>query len=447
MIVVFAGPTINPAQHAPHLKCAHLPPVQHGDILTALQLKPDAIAIIDGYFEGAASVWHKEILYALDQNVPVYGCSSMGALRAAELNPFGMVGVGQIFEWYRDGVVEDDDEVAVLHGPAEANYLTISEPMVNIRATLALAQAQGIIDSAYCQALISTAKSTFYKQRSWEHLLTGQRQQSSDGKTDETLIAWIKSNRIDLKKQDALQLFHHLHARFQDSSQQKTGDSPARHIPFADFHFEWTNVWDRAYQLYGPANDTGAGKERHILDELRLDPDTYTRYKRQALLHHLARNPATTQPTAAEVKSALRQFKADNRLSTRKEIGSYMENCGLDESSLTQLLEDAARVTQLQQSTTGLQTGIVNQLKLDGRYTALHQSVCEKQTMLSAAGNIADPPPPQVLAWYFTHKLGTPIPRPLGSHLSKIDLPDSDDFYRLISEDYLYYCLRANNTG
>ena len=43
----------------------------------------------------------------------------MGALRAAELHPFGMVGIGQVYEWYRDGTIDADDEVAVAHGPAE----------------------------------------------------------------------------------------------------------------------------------------------------------------------------------------------------------------------------------------------------------------------------------------------------------------------------------------
>ena len=65
----------------------------------------------------------------------------MGALRAAELHTFGMRGVGRIFEAFRDGEVEDDDEVAVVHGPAELGYLVLSEPMFNIRATLARAEA------------------------------------------------------------------------------------------------------------------------------------------------------------------------------------------------------------------------------------------------------------------------------------------------------------------
>ena len=68
------------------------------------------------------TVWHKEILWAMAQGIHVFGAASIGALRAAELDAFGMRGIGRIYEAFRDGVLEDDDEVAVLHGPEELGY-------------------------------------------------------------------------------------------------------------------------------------------------------------------------------------------------------------------------------------------------------------------------------------------------------------------------------------
>ena len=78
-----------------------------------------AIALVDGVFESVPSVWHHELLDALDAGVAVFGGASMGALRAAELAPHGMVGVGGVLGWYRDGLVRGDDEVALLHGGAK----------------------------------------------------------------------------------------------------------------------------------------------------------------------------------------------------------------------------------------------------------------------------------------------------------------------------------------
>jgi hypothetical protein len=57
---------------------------------------PAAIGVIDGYFEVVPTVWHKEILWAMAQGIHVFGAASIGALRAAELDSFGMRGVGRL---------------------------------------------------------------------------------------------------------------------------------------------------------------------------------------------------------------------------------------------------------------------------------------------------------------------------------------------------------------
>ena len=109
-----------------------MPPARQGDVWRALRLRPRAIALIDGVFEAQPSVWHREILDALDAGVPVLGGASMGALRAAELCGLGMKGAGRIFRWYRDGIVIDDAEVALLHAGAEHAWRALTVPQVNV---------------------------------------------------------------------------------------------------------------------------------------------------------------------------------------------------------------------------------------------------------------------------------------------------------------------------
>ena len=134
--VVFVGPSLAAEAAAELFPVSYRSPAAQGDILKAVRDGARAIGLIDGYFEGVPAVWHKEILFALSSGVHVFGAASMGALRAAELAPFGMCGVGQIFAWYRDGVIDADDEVALIHGPAETSFVSLSEPLVNVRATL-----------------------------------------------------------------------------------------------------------------------------------------------------------------------------------------------------------------------------------------------------------------------------------------------------------------------
>jgi hypothetical protein len=91
---------------------------------------------VDGVFGTAPSVWHKEILDALDHGIAVFGAASLGALRAAELHGFGMEGVGTVFAAYRDGRQTRDDAVLVAHAPAELGFRPLSIALVDAEATL-----------------------------------------------------------------------------------------------------------------------------------------------------------------------------------------------------------------------------------------------------------------------------------------------------------------------
>lgn len=90
--------------------------------------------LLDGYYYTVPSVTHKEILYALDAGVRVVGAASMGALRAVEMAPAGMEGVGWVVERFADGSLEGDDEVAILHGDADSGYQPLTVALVEVRA-------------------------------------------------------------------------------------------------------------------------------------------------------------------------------------------------------------------------------------------------------------------------------------------------------------------------
>ena len=149
--VIFAGPSLPPdARPDLGIDIDWRPPIRQGDLYRAALGRPAVIGVIDGYFEVTPTVWHKEILWAMAHGIHVYGAASIGALRAAELDTLGMKGIGRIYEDFRDGILEDDDEVAVLHGPEELGYPPLTDAMVNIRATLAAATRERIISGRAC---------------------------------------------------------------------------------------------------------------------------------------------------------------------------------------------------------------------------------------------------------------------------------------------------------
>lgn len=100
------------------------PPVERGDVYRCTLEHPKQIVLIDGRFNQVFSVWHKEILFALSEGVRVIGAASMGAIRAAEMWRYGMIGIGEIFEAYRSGAVEDDAWVAMAYDPETFEPLT-----------------------------------------------------------------------------------------------------------------------------------------------------------------------------------------------------------------------------------------------------------------------------------------------------------------------------------
>ncbi len=246
-IYVFTGPTLPAEEASNELAAEYLPPVSEGDVYRVTLKKPVAIGIIDGYFENVPSVWHKEILYALSRGVHVFGASSMGALRAAELAPFGMEGVGAIYQAYLDGHLEDDDEVAVTHGPAELGFPLLSEAMVSIRRTLSDACAANVLTEASRQSLESAAKARHYRERTYGTMISDAAELGVSGEDLERFKSWLPSGRIDQKREDALLMLRTMRDRFK-------GEPPVKQV---HFHFEHTLHWDQATRLSGQGHKPG----------------------------------------------------------------------------------------------------------------------------------------------------------------------------------------------
>jgi hypothetical protein len=82
--------------------------------------------LIDGTFRQTLAVWVKELVFVMVDGVKFIGASSMGALRAAELYRYGAIGIGQIFEAYRNGFIADDAWVAMTYDPI--TYRPLTEP-------------------------------------------------------------------------------------------------------------------------------------------------------------------------------------------------------------------------------------------------------------------------------------------------------------------------------
>ncbi|MFJ3310480.1 TfuA-like protein [Streptomyces sp. NPDC086549] len=162
---MYIGPTLTrsePVLSQPGVRV--WPPVRHGDLFDTAVRDGDTAVIIDGVYHQAPALRHKEILAAMGRGVRVIGAASVGALRAAELDTFGMLGVGAIYTSYAQGEISGDDEVAVGQVP-DGDRESLTWPLVNLRHVLALARAAGIVDVARARWLLAALRGVYYPQR------------------------------------------------------------------------------------------------------------------------------------------------------------------------------------------------------------------------------------------------------------------------------------------
>ncbi len=266
-MIVFAGPSLAGEDLSGFSGVTIRPPAKQGDVYLASLENPRAIGIVDGYFEGVPSVWHKEVLWALSQGIAVLGAASMGALRAAELDCYGMIGVGEIYRAYRDGGLEDDDEVALVHGPEEVGYVSLSEAMVNVRATCAAAVQAGVVSPEQSTQIVETAKAAYYKDRTWETIFAGVPASLLDHDTRSAIAGWVANNKVDQKRRDALALLHRM----------ASGDIAATGEPrFREFRFEHTALWQRNTVSWRQAQEPAA-RDAEIGYRLVSDEQLYWR--------------------------------------------------------------------------------------------------------------------------------------------------------------------------
>jgi hypothetical protein len=444
---VFLGPSLAMREARQRLDAIYLPPVRQGDVYRAVRRwQPRIIGIVDGYFQQVPSIWHKEILWAMKHGVHVIGAASMGALRAAELESFGMIGVGKIFDAYRcgrlapyDAAFEDDDEVAVIHGPPEVGYLAASEAMVNIRMTLAKAHAEGILTREARDTLVDLAKQRHYPLRSFKLLLERGAGLNVPDDEVEALARWLPTGKIDQKAEDAVAMLARIgELRADDPAPLRVG-----------YEFEVTEIWadaTREIDIAGAESSTSLAPD--VIDELRLQGDAYLEARshgleRMSMLAGAAGRDAVSD--SAALRSASDRLRQSQGLYDRADIDAWLAANDLSLEEYDRLIEAEAHIHRHKAELDGaLVPYVMDHLRVRANYGRLADRARRKSAFLATGAMTDDASTPtsetraELVAWYFQQRLGGAIPADLDAYATRQGYSGVGDLVRALVLEFAY---------
>lgn len=449
-VFIFTGPTISPAEASAELKAVYLPPAAEGDVYRVALHRPQAIGIIDGYFQSVPAVRHKEILWAMSCGIHVFGSASTGALRAAELLPFGMEGVGAVFELYRDGILEDDDEVAVAHGPAETGFVSASEAMVNIRQTLRKAERLGVISAELRVTLEKIGKELFYPDRNYSTMLRYALENGLSQAELTRLQQWLPNNRVNQKREDALLMLRVIRDKLEQGLRRKT----------VSYSLEQTVMWQSAQRQAGELrfDSNGLGDSvtlESLLDELRLEGPKYKEHRNEALRRFFALREAERlrlNVDAQHKKATEAEFRQERDLVDNAALKHWMTNNDLSCHQFDTLMIDEARVRWVQKLTdVAARNCLPEQLRLSGDYPRLASRAAHKHGLLHSM-QMRTPRLESVgltygelFQWYFEKVLGHTVPADVDQYARDLGFANPDGFRRAVLKEYLYQRYERRN--
>jgi hypothetical protein len=401
-VYVFIGPTISPEEAGKWLNAVYLPPVAQGDIISLLRKQPKIIGIIDGYFDQVPAVWHKEILLALSQGVQVVGGASMGALRAAELYSFGMVGVGEIFERYRDGKIEADDEVAVYHSSGEYGYLKANEPLVNIRKTLELACENAVISAATLKSLIAASRNTHYYQRSYDSLLRWGIEAGLPREEILKLEKYLPDHKVDLKKRDAIKVLEYI-AGLEGTNMQLDANFQLQHTEYLE------QLIDKDQSLREV--DGFQMTFEMLANYARLECDDFLGLRDRSIANMQILEYAQRlglSITETEHCQGIEDFCKSMNLDAGKDASEWARRNDLSEKEFGQFIDEWALIRKVKREYLQPDNrALIRQIRLDGGYESMIQAAAEKEKAVSSGINSSELDGvgiEELIAYYAQHK-------------------------------------------
>jgi hypothetical protein len=449
--VVFLGPSLPHSEaHEIVPSAILLPPAEQGDLLrAATEHRADIIALVDGTFHNTLSVWHNEIVFLLSQGVRIIGSSSMGALRCAETEVYGAIGIGDIFQRYRSGALTADDEVALLHAPSELDFKPLTLALVNIRASLAAAVAAGRIEQPAADAVIEIARSVYYPDRTVENI--GHVCLNSGLSNDVVAAAKqaLSVSHVDQKREDARELLLYLRGVL---------DGSVVLPPRIYFKFNRSSVFET---LYRHDRRITANGRQIVLNQVRqhasLHSPLFAGIQRTALDRSIIVFFASLiglRASSEEIDKQRSAFYEKRKLEQPEKFDEWLRSSGMSKQDLSEYLAEEALCVRMRRwiaTTLGMDRGcglVLKEAGIQGQFAEWASSASEFEELLSAYRlapeyqEIAEADPRRLAAIHCLHT-GVQIAGDATTWAENAGFEDVTELEAAVRDSAIYYDVKA----
>jgi len=238
--------------------------------------------------------------------------------------------------------------------------------MVNIRATLAKARADGVLRAESHDALLRLAKALHYPDRFWTRVLELACAGGIPAGELELFGRWLPGGAVDRKREDALAMLRAM----RDFLAANPGPAQVSYV------FEETLYWEefvRASRETEPASHGTA--DTMVLNQLAADPEGLLRAETAALGWLLASERGRADERSQEAAALLeasREFCSRHGLSDPAGMAEWQRENGCTGEDVERVLEARASVVGTARlAPAALQTALLDYLRWTGDYATL----------------------------------------------------------------------------
>lgn len=294
-----------------------------------------------------------------------------------------MHGVGAVFRLFSTGELQDDDEVALVHTGADDGFRALSEPMVNVRATVQHARDAGILNPPIAQRLIDAAKRLHFSCRTLSNILTEADLPSADAGVAREVF---RIQYVDLKAADARLLLETVRDLV-------TEDSPKPRQMVRSRGFERLYNNERTVRHSGTDISLRSIAAHAALSAPDFDELNFSALNRALLL--VLAEMLQLEPTEPEIEAETLRFRRTLGLTDQNVLHDWLQGNDLNATAFGALIREVATTRRLHRWILGSARAqptrwLLDELRLRGRYAETVADVAQDWSGRSEVESVAE---------------------------------------------------------